>query len=178
MALPVHDAMGPRLSPLHGKNYGNTRRSNPGKRPLSPFPFVDGGVACAQVKTFFTREHRFSSRVYSFLDNLMLPFTSCAYIRLIVVGGRASPRERSHAKDPIVAARCTCMHACVAPCYETRTSVAPASYLANEGFSPFLFFFLSSALFFPARLFSFLFGATSCVKLRRISGYDRTQHSK
>lgn len=80
-------------------------------------------------------------RFIRFLDNLMLPFTSCAYVRLIVVGGRASPRERSHAKDPIVAARCTCMHAWVAPCYETRTSVAPASNLANEGFSLFLFFF-------------------------------------
>lgn len=100
-----------------------------------------------------------------FLDNLMLPFTSCAYVRLIVVGGRASPRERSHAKDPIVAARCTCMHACVAPCYETRTSVAPASYLANEGFSPLSSSFSSPLLFFPPRSFFFFVQSDELCKI-------------
>lgn len=64
--LPVQDAMGPRPSPWRtAKITAIYAGQTPVKGLLSPLPFVDGGVARVQVKTFFTREHRLLSQVYS-----------------------------------------------------------------------------------------------------------------
>jgi len=56
------------------------------------------------------------------------------------------------------------MHACVVPCYETQTSVAPASYLANEG-SLLSSSFSSLLLFFPRLPFFFVQSDELCKTL-------------
>lgn len=90
-------------------------------------------------KTFFTREHRFSSRVTRFLDNLR-PFLPVA--PRVRSSCHRRPRHRrcrswssvgvrhpanSRAKEALSRGRCTRarMRACAATCYEARTSVRP-----------------------------------------------------